>query len=133
MLGEGLTFRINGRCGSPEKKFSINFSKANTKFCFTLHYNVDNSYLFLNGKEIFKFKADTKNVNLPTQFFLGAMSNRFSATKSREASLNVNVYDFSVDYNFIDKSDILSIHKYLITKNNIKYCSALSNKCLLYY
>ena len=34
--------------------------------------------------------------------------------------LNENVYDFSVDYNSIDKSDILSIHKYLMIKNNIK-------------
>ena len=51
--GEGPTIRINGSFGSPEKKFSINFSKANTKFCLSLHYNADNSYLFVNGKEIF--------------------------------------------------------------------------------
>ena len=48
------------------------------------------------------------------------MSNRFSATGSREVSLNGNVYDFSVDYNSIDKSDILNIHKYLMTENNLK-------------
>ena len=33
ILGEGPTFRINGKFGSLEKKFSINFTKANTKFC----------------------------------------------------------------------------------------------------
>ena len=49
-LGEGPTFGINGRWGSPEKRFSINFSKANTKFCLSLHYNAGNSYLFVNGK-----------------------------------------------------------------------------------
>ena len=38
----------------------------------------------------------------------------------RSKSLNGNVYSFSVDYNSIDKSDILNIHKYLMTKNNIK-------------
>ena len=48
------------------------------------------------------------------------MSGGFSATESREVSLNGNVYDFSVDYNPIDKSDILNIQKYLITKKNIK-------------
>ena len=57
------------------------------------------------------------------------MSNGFSATGSREVSLNGNVYDFSVDYNSIDKSDILNIHKYLMTENNLKKCSAW----LLYY
>ena len=43
-----------------------------------------------------------------------------SPLESREVSLNGNVYDFSIDYNSIDKSNILNIHKYLMTKNNIK-------------
>ena len=58
-----LNYGINGSFGSPEKRFSINFNKANIKFCLSLHYNVDNSYLFVNVKEIFKFKADKENVN----------------------------------------------------------------------
>ena len=73
------TFGINGSCCSPGKRFSINFSKAKTNFCLSLHYNADNSYLFVNGKEIFKFKADNKNVNFPTQYCLGIISNGFSA------------------------------------------------------
>ena len=93
----------------------------NKKFCLSLHYNGDNSCLFVNGKEIFKLKGDNKNVNFPTQFCLGSISNGFSALESREVSLNGKVYDFSVDYNsIIDKSDILNIHKYLMTKNYIK-------------
>ena len=103
-----------------KKKFDINFSKANTKFCVSLHYNSYNSFLFVNVKEIFKFEADNNNVNFSTQFYLENISNVFSAVESREVSLNENVYDFSVDYNSIDKSDILNIHKYLMTKNNIK-------------
>ena len=42
------TFDINRGFGAPEKKFSINFTKAKTKFCLSLHYNGDNSYLFVN-------------------------------------------------------------------------------------
>ena len=76
--------------------------------------------MFVNGKEIFKFKADNKNFNFPTQRCVGCISNEFSATESREVSLNGNVHDFSVHYNSIDKFDILNIHKYLMTKNNIK-------------
>ena len=38
----------------------------------------------------------------------------------REVSLNGNVNDFSVDYNSIDKSNILNIHKYLMIKSNKK-------------
>ena len=106
--------------GWPEKTFSIDFTKGDTNFCLSLHYNADNSYLFVNGKEIFKFKADNKNVNFPAQFCLGSISNRFSGTSSTEVSLNENVYHFSVDYSSIGKSDILNIHKYLMTKNNVK-------------
>ena len=101
VLGEGPNFGINGSFGSSEKKFSINFSKANTKFCLSLHYNADNSYVFDNGKEIFKFKADNKNVDFPTQFCFGSISNGFSAAESREVSLNGNVHDVSVYYNLL--------------------------------
>ena len=85
-----------------------------------IHYNADNSYFFVNGKEVFKFKTDNKNFNFPTQFCLGSISNGFSASDSREVSLNGIVYDFSVDCNSINKSDILNIHNYLMKKNNIK-------------
>ena len=100
--------------------FDIDLRKANTKFCLSLHYTADNSYLFVNGKEIFNFKANIKHVNFPTQFRLGSISNGFSNTESREVSSNGNMYYFSVDYNPTDKSDILNIHKYLMIKNNIK-------------
>ena len=98
MLGEGPTFGISGNFGSPEKKFSINFSKANTKFCLSLPYNADNSYLFVNGNILrnFKTKANNRNANFPSQFCLGSISNRFSAIESSEASLNGNVYDVSI-------------------------------------
>ena len=79
-----------------------------------------NSYLFVNGKEIFKFKADNKNVNFPTRFCLESISDRFDDIESKEESLNRNANDFSVDYNSTDKSDILKIHEYLMAKNNIK-------------
>ena len=49
-LGKGPTNDINDSVGATEKKFSIDFGKANTKFCLSLHYNGDNSDLFVNAK-----------------------------------------------------------------------------------
>ena len=69
VLRDDPTFGINGSFVSPEKKFSIDFSKSNTKFCLILHYNADNSYLLVNGKEILKFKANNKKPNFPTESF----------------------------------------------------------------
>ena len=60
----------------------------------SLYYNVDNSYLFVNEKEILKFKANNKKVNFPTQFCVGSVSDRFFSTESIEKSLKGNVYDF---------------------------------------
>ena len=42
---------------SAEKMYSINFTEHNKKLCLSFHYNVANSYLFVNGKEIHKFNA----------------------------------------------------------------------------
>ena len=83
-------------------------------------YNSDNSYLFMKRKKIYKFKASNKNVNIPSNFFLGSMSNKFDNVNSEKVSLKGNVYDLSVDYDTIDNSDILNIHKNLMTKHNIK-------------
>ena len=52
--------------------------------------------------------------------FVSEVYLRFITTESRELSLNGNLYDFSVNYNSVDKSDKLFIHKYLMTKINIK-------------
>ena len=84
-----------------------------------LHYNGGNSYLFVNGKEIYKFKASNKKVNFPTDFCVGSIFNKLGAINSKEVCLKGNVYGFSVDCNSIDKSDMLSIYKYLMIKNNI--------------
>ena len=59
-----------------------------------MHYSTDNSYLFFNRKENFKSKADNKNVNVPTRFYLGSISDGFSNIEFGEVSLNGNVYDF---------------------------------------
>ena len=42
--------------------YSINFTELNKKFCLSLHYNRANSYLFVNGKEIHKFKAQDSEI-----------------------------------------------------------------------
>ena len=42
----------------------------------------------------------------------------------------IYIYQFFVDYDAIDVSDIVGIHKYLIKKHNRKWWSNLSNKLL---
>ena len=81
--------------------------------------NIDNNYLFVDGKEIYKFKACNKNNNFPAQNYLENISNEFDRVDTEKVSSEGNVYDFSFDYNAIDKSNISNIHKYLMIKNSV--------------
>ena len=103
---------------SAEKMYSINFSEWHTKFCLSLHYNGANSYLFVNGKEIHKFKAKDSEI-VATPLCLGNISKDWSVDNMKKTGLNGYVYDFSVDYDAIAIDDILDIHKYLMKKNMI--------------
>ena len=53
------------------------------KFCLTLHYNEANTYLFLNGKEIHKFKAIVSEI-LATSLCLGNISNDWSVDNMKK-------------------------------------------------
>ena len=83
-----------------------------------LHYTGANSYLFVNGTEIHKFKAkDSETVTTP--LCLGNISKDWSVDNMKRTGFNGYVYDFSVDYDAIAVDDILDIQKYLMKKNNI--------------
>ena len=73
------------------KKFKINFSKPKTKFCLSSNYNADNNCLFVNGKEIYKFKASNRNNNLPSRFCLGGIPNNFDYVDTEEVSFKRNM------------------------------------------
>ena len=61
VFGKGPTQGLENTL-SAKKMYSINFTELNKKFCSSLHYNRANSYLFVNGKEIHKFKAQDSEI-----------------------------------------------------------------------
>ena len=56
ILGSGPTQGLEHTL-TAEKMYSINFTATKKKLCLSLHYNGTNSYLFVNGTKIYKFKA----------------------------------------------------------------------------
>ena len=62
ILGVGPTQGLGEHSLTAEKMYSINFTETKKKFCLSLHYNGANSYLFVNGKEIVKFKAKDSEI-----------------------------------------------------------------------
>ena len=121
VLSKDFIQGIDGTTIYAEEMHLTNFTVPNKKFCLSLHYNSDNgdnSYLFVNGKEIIKFKAKDSEIEA-YPLCLGNISKDVSVDNMKKTGLNGYVYDFSVDYDAIANDKILDIHKYLMEKNNI--------------
>ena len=104
--------------------YPINFIVTKKRFCLSLHYNGGNSYLFVNGKEIVKFKAKDSEI-IASPLCLGNISKDWSTNDMKKTGLNGYVYKFSVEYNGFNKLNIntnkvmSSIHNYLMAKYDI--------------
>ena len=83
-----------------------------------MHYNRGNSYLFVNGTEIIKFKAKDCNI-VASPLCLGDISKDWLTDNMKKTGLTRYVYDFSADYNAVMVDNIKDIHKYLMKKNGI--------------
>ena len=118
IIGIGPTQGLGEHSLTAEKMYSIDFTVTRNKLCLSLHYNGANSYLFVNGIEIIKFKAKDSEI-VATPLCLGNISKGWSVDNMKRTGFNGYVYDFSVDYDAIAVDDILDIHKYLMKKNNI--------------
>ena len=119
ILVEGDIYGFNRRFGAPEKRFNIKFSKANTKGCLTLHYSACNSCFLLMENKYFNLKPTINMLTFQQNFFWEVFLMDLVLV-SLEKYGNGSVYDFSVNYNSYDKSDMLNIYKYLMNKNNMK-------------
>ena len=83
-----------------------------------MYYNGVNSYLFVNGTKIYKFKAKDSEIVVGLTC-LGNISKDWSVDNMKRTGINGYVYDFSIDYDPIAVDDIKDIHKCLMKKNNI--------------
>ena len=117
IIGKGPT-QVLEHTLTAEKMYSTNFTMTRKKNCLKLHYNGSNSYLFVNGTEIIKFKAKDSEL-ATTPLCLGNISKDWSVGKMERTGFNGYVYDFSVDCDAIAVDNILDIYKYLMKKNNM--------------
>ena len=98
--------------------YSINFSVTRRKFCLILHYNGDNSYLFVNGKKMIKFTAKDSEI-VANLLCLGTISKDFSESNMKKIGLYGSIYEFGIDHKVVGEDDILETHKYLRKKKTI--------------
>ena len=93
-----------------EKMYSINFTLTKKKL--SLHYNGANSYLFVNGTEIYKFKAKDCQI-VTTPLCLGNISKDWSVDNMKKTGFNGYVYDSSVGCNDTEIDNIKDIHTFI--------------------
>ena len=100
VMGKDYIQKINDTIIYAEKMFYRNFTDPGKKLKLSLHYNSDNSYLFVNGREELKFKTKTDQI-INKNLCLGNLSHYWTRVQSTKTSLYGNIYDFVVDYKAI--------------------------------
>ena len=118
VMGDGLVQGINDTTLYAEKMYSKNFSAVDKKFVLSLHYNGDNSHLFVNGKQELKFEAKDDQI-IKKILCLGNLSDDWTALNAAKTGLYGNVYDFAVDYTETSAGNIYNIHRYLMKENDV--------------
>ena len=116
-FGEGLTQGINDTTIYAEKNYYRNFTEHGEKFVLSLHYNDDDSYLFISGRQELKFKAKNDQL-VKEKLCIGNLSDQWTASESEKTGLYGNIYDFAIDYEaIIVVGPIYDMHRFLMTKH----------------
>ena len=108
VLGKAFVQKINNTTIYAEKMYLLNFSVENKIFVLSLHYNGDNSYLFVNGQKVTQFKAKNSEIGTNKMFLgtLGIPLGNPSPKDVNDIKLYGSNYDFSVDYCSISNDNI---------------------------
>ena len=120
LMCDVLTQGINDTTLYVEKNYWRNFTDPGKQFIISLHYNGDESYIFVNGRQELKFKAKTDQL-VKEKLCIGNLSDQWTTSESEKTGLYGNIYDFLVDYQaIVGVGPIYDMHRYLMTKHNIK-------------
>ena len=100
-MGKDFVQGINETTLYVDKVYSQNFSQPSKKFVLSLHYNGNDSYLFVNGKQELKFKCKTENL-VKEKLCIGNLKGQWTTNGSEKTGLYGRIYDFVVDYEAIN-------------------------------
>ena len=119
VMGDGPIQGIHDTTLYAEKKYFRNFTEPSVKFVLSLHYNGNDSYLFVNGRQELKFKAKNGQI-ISEKICLGNLSDQWTTSESEKTGLCGNIYDFVVDFKqIVGVKIIYEMHRYLMVKHSI--------------
>ena len=106
--------RINDTTKYTEKIYYRNFAYLGKKIMLSLHYNGDDSYLFVNGRQELKFKAKTDQL-VKEKLCIGNLSDQWTMSESEKTGVYGNIYDFVVDYEqIVGTTKIIDMHNIIL-------------------
>ena len=106
---------LNNTTIQTESALKTNCTVVNQKFVLSLHYNGDDSYLYVNGTQQYKFKTKDSETK-PNNLCLGNITDQFSLTDTSKGGFSGQISYYSVDYQSARKGKIQDIHTYLMKK-----------------
>ena len=112
VMGDGLTQGIHDTTLYVEKNYWRNFTDPGKKFIISLHYNGDESYFFVNGRQELKFKAKTDQL-VKEKICIGSYATKADVTTDITAIKNDYVTNASL-------SSQLNDFKILALENKLK-------------
>ena len=114
ILGEVSTQGLYDTTLTVEAKYPISFRQSGKTFALSLHYNGSNSFLFVNARKVYQFKA--KNLEIKYHALcLRNISEDFTINNLKKIGLkDVIIFLVVVDFNPIDTYNVLDVHKYLM-------------------
>ena len=112
ILGEVSTQRLDDTILTAETKSPINFPQQRKRFLLSLRYNGSNSFLFVNAMNMYQFKVKDSEI----KDYALCLGNISTINNMKNAGLTVVVKIFFFDFNPINTSDMLDIHKYLVKR-----------------
>ena len=119
VMGKDYIQKINDTKIYAEKMYYRNFTDPGKNFVLNLHYNGNNSYLYVNGNQELKFKVKTDQL-VKEKLCLGNLSDQWTTSESEKTGLYGKICDFLVDYKHVaGTAKILDMHRYLINKRTI--------------
>ena len=129
VMGKDYIQKINNTKIYAEKMYYRNFTDPGKKFVLSLHYNGNNSYLYVNGNQELKFKAKTDQL-VKEKLCLGNLSDQWATSESEKTGLHGKIYDFVVDYEHMWLIN-LAISLFGIIKTKALEClSVVNQKCM---
>ena len=86
VLGDGFAQGINDITIYAEGKFYRNFTDHGKKFMLSLHYNGDDSYLIVNGRQGLKFECKTDQL-VKEKLCIGNLSDQWTTSETGKTGL----------------------------------------------